>query len=109
MHYRIVKISPLQSMKAHGGCGCKGPHTHNHCTRRGRVASTTLGRFYTRGKTPVLIFLEAEGTPGPVWSWAEEMMEKHKERINLYRYGGRGKKEAVEINVVHGGLHEINK
>ena len=27
-------------MKAHGGCGCKGPHIHSHCTRE---ASPTLG------------------------------------------------------------------
>ena len=29
-----VKVSPLQAMKAHGGCGCKGPHLHNHGTRK---------------------------------------------------------------------------
>ena len=27
------KVSPLQAMKAHGDCGCKGPHIHNHGTR----------------------------------------------------------------------------
>ena len=29
-----VKVSPLQAMKAHGGCGCKGPHIHRHGTRK---------------------------------------------------------------------------
>ena len=29
-----VKVSPLQVMKAHGGCGCKGPHIHSHGTRK---------------------------------------------------------------------------
>ena len=28
-----VKVSPLQAMEAHGGCGCKGPHIHSHGTR----------------------------------------------------------------------------
>ena len=28
------KVSPLQAMKAHGGCGCKGPHIHSHGTRK---------------------------------------------------------------------------
>ena len=28
------KVSPLQAMKAHGGCGCKGPY----------IAATALGR-----------------------------------------------------------------
>ena len=28
-----VKVSPLQAMKAHGVCGCKGPHIHSHGTR----------------------------------------------------------------------------
>ena len=32
---------------------------------RGRVASSTLGRFYFRGKPPLLILYEAEWTPGP--------------------------------------------
>ena len=27
------KVSPLQAMKAHGVCGCKGPHIHSHGTR----------------------------------------------------------------------------
>ena len=43
-----VKVSPLQGMKAHEGCGCKGPHIHNHGTRRGRVASLMLGHLYPR-------------------------------------------------------------
>ena len=25
---------PLQAMKAHGGCECKGPHIHSHGTRK---------------------------------------------------------------------------
>ena len=28
-----VKLSPLQAMKAHRGCGYKGPHIHSHGTR----------------------------------------------------------------------------
>ena len=27
------KVSPLQTMKAHGVCGCKGPHIHSHGIR----------------------------------------------------------------------------
>ena len=30
----MVKLSPLQAMKAHGGCGCKGAHIHSHVTRK---------------------------------------------------------------------------
>ena len=48
-----LKVSPLQAMKAHGGCACKDPHIHSHSTRK--VASPTLGRLYSRGKPPVLI------------------------------------------------------
>ena len=29
-----VKVFPLQAMKAHGGCGCKGQHIHSHGTRK---------------------------------------------------------------------------
>ena len=29
-----VKVSPVQAMEAHGGCGCKGPHIHSHGTRK---------------------------------------------------------------------------
>ena len=29
-----VKVSPLQTMKVHRGCGCKGPHIHSHSTRK---------------------------------------------------------------------------
>ena len=29
-----AKGTPLQTMKAHGGCECKGPHIHSHGTRR---------------------------------------------------------------------------
>ena len=29
-----VKVSPLQAMKAHGECGCKGPHIHSHGTSK---------------------------------------------------------------------------
>ena len=29
-----VKISPLQAMKVHGECGCKGSHIHSHGTRK---------------------------------------------------------------------------
>ena len=47
-----VKAFPLQAMKDHGGCGCKGPHIHS---QRGRVANPTLGRLYPRGKPSVLI------------------------------------------------------
>ena len=31
----LVKIKvPLQAMKTHRGCGCKGPHKHSHGTRK---------------------------------------------------------------------------
>ena len=89
--------------------------------RRGRVASPTLGRFYAWEKLPILILWEVERTPGPVWTWTEEMREKHIERITQIwrerkeeRIGekeeGRkeGKKAAVEMNVVHSGLYEMN-
>ena len=33
--YVKIKISPLQTMKAHGGCECKGPYIRNHGTRKG--------------------------------------------------------------------------
>ena len=42
-------------MRAHGGCGCKGPHIHSHGTGRGRVASPTIGRLYHR-ETPQYSF-----------------------------------------------------
>ena len=29
-----VKVSPLQAMKADGGCGCTGPHIHSHGTSK---------------------------------------------------------------------------
>ena len=28
-----AKVSPLEAMKAHVECECKGPHIHNHGTR----------------------------------------------------------------------------
>ena len=31
---RKGKGTPLQNMKALGGCGCKGPHIHSHGTRK---------------------------------------------------------------------------
>ena len=31
---KMVKVSSLKAMKAHGGCGCKGPHIHSHGTRK---------------------------------------------------------------------------
>ena len=53
-----VKVSPLQAMKSHRGCGCKGPHIHSHSTR---VASHMIGHLYTRGKPTVLIFRRLSG------------------------------------------------
>ena len=38
-------------MKAHGGCGCKGVHTYVYTATalgKGRMASPTLGRLYSR-------------------------------------------------------------
>ena len=49
-----IKLSPLQAMKAHRGCGCKGPLIYSHSTRRGRVASPAIDLRYSR-KAPVLI------------------------------------------------------
>ena len=54
-------VFPLEAMKAHGGCGCKGAHTYVYTAtevRKGRVASPTLGclyhqySFYTRLSEP---------------------------------------------------------
>ena len=47
-----VKGSPLQAMKAHGGCGCKGPSIYTATALgRGRVASLTPDRLYP-GESP---------------------------------------------------------
>ena len=45
-----VKVSPLQTMKAHGGCGCKDPHIAYTATTLGRdkVASPTHSRLHPR-------------------------------------------------------------
>ena len=48
-------LSSLRAMKAHWGCGCKGPHIQGHDTRRDRVTNPMLGRLYMRGKPPVII------------------------------------------------------
>ena len=53
--YGRVKVSPLQTTKAHGGCGCKG-------LGRDRVASPVLGRLYP-GKSPVLILTGGRENP----------------------------------------------
>ena len=45
----MVNVSPLQAMKAHGGCGCKGAHAYVNTAMalgKGRMASPTLGRLY---------------------------------------------------------------
>ena len=31
---KMVKVSPLQDMKAHEGYGCKGQHSRSHGTRK---------------------------------------------------------------------------
>ena len=43
-------ILPSETMKAHGGYGCKGPHIRSHGTmkRYNWVASPMLGRLYPR-------------------------------------------------------------
>ena len=42
-----IKVSPLQAMKAHGGCGCKGPHLYTAMALgRVMVAGTMVGRLY---------------------------------------------------------------
>ena len=51
----MVNVSPLQIMKIQRGCGCKGPRTQSHGTRKGRVVSFMLDRLYPRGKPEVLI------------------------------------------------------
>ena len=43
----IIKVSPIQAKKAHEGCGREDPYMHCPALGRGRVASPTLGRFYT--------------------------------------------------------------
>ena len=42
-----IKVSPLQDMKAHGGCGYKGSHTYTAIALgRVRVAGPMLGCLY---------------------------------------------------------------
>ena len=54
----MVKASTLQAMKAHGGCGCKGPHIHitKKLERGMMVASPTVGSF-TSGESTGTLFI----------------------------------------------------
>ena len=70
----------------------------------------------TPGKNSRYSFYRRQRTPERVWTWTEEIREKHTERIiQIWRERKRkewreeGRKEAVEMNVVHSGLYEINK
>ena len=48
-------------MKAHGGCGCKGPHIFTAKAQgRGRVARPMVGRLYP-GKTPSSFYRRLSG------------------------------------------------
>ena len=81
-------------MKAHLGCGCKGPHIHSQGTRGGKVASPTLGRIYTRGNSAVLILYEFEWTPRPVWTRGVVG------RVASFQPGGPGS--------IYGGVRNFN-
>ena len=59
-----VKVSPLQAMKAHGGCGCKGPHIHSTALGRGRVASPMLGRLYPEESPRYSFYRRLSGPQG---------------------------------------------
>ena len=52
-----AKESPLQAMKAHGGCECNGPHIYIYTAmalgRGSRMASPMIGHL-TPGKPPPL-------------------------------------------------------
>ena len=61
-------MSPLQAIRAHGGCGCKDPHIHSHGNRKRQG-----GQSYARPPLPpVLILQEVGWIPGPVWSRRSE-------------------------------------
>ena len=52
----IKNVSPLQAVKAHGGCGCKDPHNHTATALgRHRVDSSTLDPLYP-GDSPMYSF-----------------------------------------------------
>ena len=78
----LIKVSPLQAMKAHGGCGCKGPHIHSHSTRKRQGGQSYARPPLPPGKPPVLILQEAEWTSGPVWTRRTE------EKSPLLRHPG---------------------
>ena len=52
-----VKVSPLQAMKAHGGCRCKVHIFTATALGRGRITSLTLDHLYPRGKAPCTNFV----------------------------------------------------
>ena len=52
----IIMVSPLQAMKAQGDVYAR-VYIHSHCTRRGRVASPTLGGLHLRGNPPATHFI----------------------------------------------------
>ena len=62
----MVKVFPIQAMKAKGVVDSRVHIYKATALGRGRVASPTLGRLYCRGDIPVLISQEVEWTSGPV-------------------------------------------
>ena len=84
-----VKVSLLQAMKAHGGCGCKGPHIFTATAlRRGRVASPTLGRLYP-GEIPRYSFYRR--LSGPQGQSGHEGLKK-----NLHPSDTRDRTRAIQ-------------
>ena len=71
-HRATIKVSPLQAMKAHRGCGHKGPHIHSNGTRMRQDGQSYVRPPLPRGNSPVLILQEVEWTPGPVWTRRSE-------------------------------------
>jgi hypothetical protein len=74
-----VKVTLIQALRlctgrtAHSGSRRIALLFHNHCTRRGLVASVKLRPLFAPGKDPVSIVQEAGWTPGPVWTCAENL------------------------------------
>ena len=79
-----VKVSPLQSMKAHEDVDARVHICAVTALGRGKQACPTLTVF-TPGKAPVVILHEAEWTPGPVWTRRSEEKSPHLRRPESYQ------------------------
>jgi len=77
--YVKLKVTLVQALKlctgrtAHRGNRGIALLFHDHGTRRGWGVSVTPRPPFTPGKDPVPIVQEAEWTPGPVWTGAENL------------------------------------